>query len=359
MNKILSRFIFIITIVFSIGFTACNNSKSHTVTFMNGSTIFDTQKIDNGKTAVKLETDPVKTDYTFDNWYESIKSDGTGNGLAFKFTTTITKDITLYAAFTLDESPVDTAVTVVELMCFYQNTSRTINVGDKFSASGPFDYIWEVAVLEEYSGFEISNRYNFLDITTLTTNSNEKEESICYEYSNESNNLYYFYEVYESGFIYFEVADTGDNWDAGFTVTYQRFGQTTVIISKENSGLNEYYIIDNNGNRKTYQFVDYIELGAGFVVSEANCYNGALLISRGDEVLKDDYIALVFNGAGLKTTIYVRAGEEFILPKGNNENASYIYTISGVAFTDNKISQEMFDNYKANGYITIIVSEAE
>ena len=69
-------------------------ATEHTVTFMNGETVFATIKIADGACAAKPSPDPTKTDYLFQHWSKSE------NGEAFDFSAPITEDLTLYAVWT-------------------------------------------------------------------------------------------------------------------------------------------------------------------------------------------------------------------------------------------------------------------
>ena len=81
-----------------------------TFNFDNGSEV-KTEKVENGKTISKPETDPTKDGYVFADWYTKDES---GNWAAkpFDFNTPITDNITLYAQW--EEVPVDTYVVTVE-----------------------------------------------------------------------------------------------------------------------------------------------------------------------------------------------------------------------------------------------------
>lgn len=68
-------------------------ATEHTVTFMNGETVFATSKIADGACAAKPSPDPTKTDYLFQHWSK------TENGAAFDFSVPITEDLTLYAVW--------------------------------------------------------------------------------------------------------------------------------------------------------------------------------------------------------------------------------------------------------------------
>ncbi len=81
-----------------------NNSTgtSYTVTFMlndGTQTVYDTQTVTSGNTASVPATNPTRTDYSFNGWYED--SAGT---TAFNFSTPITANKTLYAKWTTQSS---------------------------------------------------------------------------------------------------------------------------------------------------------------------------------------------------------------------------------------------------------------
>lgn len=70
---------------------ACNKNKTYTVTFKDGESVFTTQKVKSGMTAIE-PTAPTKEDHTFDGWYLGEEK--------FSFDTKITGDITLNAKWT-------------------------------------------------------------------------------------------------------------------------------------------------------------------------------------------------------------------------------------------------------------------
>ncbi len=67
---------------------------THTVTFMNGTDIYDTQTVKEGKTATE-PTAPIKTGFDFKGWFK----DNEVFEEKFDFKTPITQDVTLYAYF--------------------------------------------------------------------------------------------------------------------------------------------------------------------------------------------------------------------------------------------------------------------
>ncbi|MBQ6781650.1 MAG: InlB B-repeat-containing protein [Treponema sp.] len=58
------------------------------------------QQIEDGKTATRPATDPTKTGYDFKDWFTSADGGTTLSDVAFDFSTPITEDIVLYAAWT-------------------------------------------------------------------------------------------------------------------------------------------------------------------------------------------------------------------------------------------------------------------
>lgn len=69
----------------------------HTVTFMNGLTVFATTELESGSTISKPQTDPVREGYTFVGWYL--------DGEMFDFGTAVTDDLTLVAGFKKNDEP--------------------------------------------------------------------------------------------------------------------------------------------------------------------------------------------------------------------------------------------------------------
>ncbi len=69
----------------------------HTVTFMNGITVFATTEVESGSTISKPQTDPVREGYTFVGWYL--------DGEMFDFGTAVTDDLTLVAGFKKNDEP--------------------------------------------------------------------------------------------------------------------------------------------------------------------------------------------------------------------------------------------------------------
>ncbi|MDE6505235.1 MAG: InlB B-repeat-containing protein [Clostridia bacterium] len=75
---------------------ACNGEqeeKEYTVTFYDGNTVLDTQKVKEGEKATKWT--PVKTDYTFDDWYATPNF-----AHLFDFDAPVTEDKSAFAKFT-------------------------------------------------------------------------------------------------------------------------------------------------------------------------------------------------------------------------------------------------------------------
>ena len=81
------------------GLAACVGEKKpqeptkHTVTFEGvWGGVFDPQIVEDGKSAVKPQTEPVRTGWTFDGWYLG--------DVEYTFTETVTSDVTLVAKYT-------------------------------------------------------------------------------------------------------------------------------------------------------------------------------------------------------------------------------------------------------------------
>lgn len=68
-----------------------------TITFMTGSTVYDTKTVDYN-TTVSKPTNPSKTGYTFDDWYTTSSLT-----TKFNFSTKITMDTTVYAKFNINK----------------------------------------------------------------------------------------------------------------------------------------------------------------------------------------------------------------------------------------------------------------
>ena len=77
-----------------------------TFDFDNGSEV-KTEKVENGNTIFKLETDPTKEGYVFDGWYTDVALTQ-----KYDFSKPVIDDMTLYAKW--EEVPVDTYVVTVE-----------------------------------------------------------------------------------------------------------------------------------------------------------------------------------------------------------------------------------------------------
>ena len=96
MKKTFLKAILALAASFAFVFTSCSVDSSHdsppnthTVKFMNGDVVYETQTVEDGETATKPETDPTKEGFTFLDWYK--------DGEAFDFFTPIKEDITLTA----------------------------------------------------------------------------------------------------------------------------------------------------------------------------------------------------------------------------------------------------------------------
>ena len=83
--------------------------RVYTVTFHNGSQVYDTQKVVYNGLATEPADDPSMDRYTFDGWFTAP----TG-GSAFDFSTPVTGDLDLYAQFTEVVTPVYYEVTITQ-----------------------------------------------------------------------------------------------------------------------------------------------------------------------------------------------------------------------------------------------------
>ena len=75
--------------------------NTYTITFMNGSVEYDTKKVSHGGT-VTSPAEPSKLGHGFAGWFTLADDGETLSETAFDFTTQITKDITLYAKWTIN-----------------------------------------------------------------------------------------------------------------------------------------------------------------------------------------------------------------------------------------------------------------
>ena len=112
MKKLTKYALLLAAMVMGFAFTSCQQDSGddttyYTVSFnSNGGTEVKSQSIESGKKATK-PADPTKAateaeTYAFDNWYTSEDEGTTLSDTAFDFNTPITKDITLYAKWTVN-----------------------------------------------------------------------------------------------------------------------------------------------------------------------------------------------------------------------------------------------------------------
>jgi len=159
------------------GWGNSSTGTSYTVTFMMNDgtqTVYDTQTVTSGNTASAPATNPTRTDYSFNGWYED--SAGT---TAFNFSTPITANKTLYAKWTAQSSGSSGTITL--------GSYGDINASDKYkgiigfvstSSSKPYaacgsitptayngSPIWEMAV--EYGSMEFATEADPIVFGTL------------------------------------------------------------------------------------------------------------------------------------------------------------------------------------------------
>lgn len=90
-------------------------TPSYTVTFMNGSSVYQTATVEEGEFVTEPTEDPTKEGYTFVGWYK--------DGVAFDFTTEITSNTTLTAEWKAEEVTPSYTVTFMNGSSVYQTVT--------------------------------------------------------------------------------------------------------------------------------------------------------------------------------------------------------------------------------------------
>ena len=139
----------------SITLYAVYEINEYSVNFIDQGNVYgDTQKVKYNNVAVKPETDPIKEGYTFKYW--SLEE----NGVAYDFNTKITKDITLYSVYSVNNykvSFVDNGTKYIEDETIEYNKTAIKPETDPSKVGHTFKY-WSV----EKGGEE----YNFNTLVT-------------------------------------------------------------------------------------------------------------------------------------------------------------------------------------------------
>lgn len=332
MKKKLMLLVLSLVLILSAGLTACNKDPvTYTVTFMNGTTVFETKTAESGKTITKPSPDPAKQNYAFAGWYEELNVDGTGSGTAFVFTSAITKNLTLYAAFIKDEAPAKKG----EVTAFINGMPQFFDSGDTLSPAAYgmeyYDYTdFNVAVLEEDTvGFTIPEAYAYRDITQ--SGGFDGGADIFYTaYSDfdEEADIQLYCKVY-NGYTYLTVWDA--DWSNGIDVSYYVYGDITTIEYTDNvDEENNRFIIANKDTTRVYTVKEWTGLDDGVTVDEAfleSYGNNGVVIIEGDRILKDGYLEVCVSDGEAEAYILASAGKTYTLPSpyGENPLTEYLY----------------------------------
>lgn len=351
-----------ITIIFlfllSLGFSACDkkndnsstNPIKYTIIFMNGSSVFDTKEVESGNTVSKPNTNPVKNDYDFDDWFENLNPDGTGNGLAFNFTTKITKNLTLHAAFK-------------ESLSFTAFVNVNANIYPFVAQSGlftPTGYGMETYNYNNYQAtlfkesdapYTLPSNLAYLDVSKQSGNTCEKHYYFDrYLYVNAE--VEYIMDVYKDGYTHLQIIDNSENWKNIEHYTFK--GKSFAEVYDDGD---TYYFV--NGESKAYILDDFVDLGDSITVNkefiDEYCVNGVMVITTSTQ-LKPDYLG-VYLRSDFNDQINVKVSDTIDLSIYDKVGFNASYTYEKLIQAEIVLHSELFNKVHFNAYKAVMSDE--
>ena len=236
--------------------------NEYSVNFIDQGNVYgDTQKVKYNNVAVKPETDPVKEGYTFKYW--SLEE----NGVAYDFNTKITKDITLYSVYSVNNYKVS----------FVDN-------GTKYIEDETIEYN-KVAVKPEIDPSKVGHTFKYWSL---------EENGTAYDFNTKITKDITLYSVYSVNSYKVSFINEGTKYIEDETIEYNKTAIKPEINPSKVGHTFKYWSLEENGI--AYDFSTKITKDTTlYSVYEANEYTVKFM--DGDNLFKQEQVKY-----GLKAT---------------------------------------------------------
>ena len=239
----------------SITLYAVYNINEYNVNFIDEGNVYgDTQKVKYNNVAVKPETDPTKEGYTFKYW--SLEE----NGTAYDFNTKITKDITLYSVYSVNNYKVS----------FVDN-------GTKYIEDETIEYN-KVAVKPETDPIKEGYTFKYWSL---------EENGTAYDFNTKITKDITLYSVYSVNNYKVSFIDNGTKYIEDETIEYNKVAIKPETDPSKEGHTFKYWSLEENGT--AYDFSTKITKDTTlYSVYEANEYTVKFM--DGDNLFKQEQV---------------------------------------------------------------------
>ena len=246
----------------SITLYAVYNINEYNVNFIDEGNVYgDTQKVKYNNVAVKPETDPTKEGYTFKYW--SLEE----NGVAYDFNTKITKDITLYSVYSVNNYKVS----------FVDN-------GTKYIEDETIEYN-KAAIKPEIDPTKEGHTFKYWSL---------EENGTAYDFNTKITKDITLYSVYSVNNYKVSFIDNGTKYVEDETIEYNKVAVKPETNPSKVGHTFKYWSLEENGI--AYDFSTKITKDTTlYSVYEANEYTVKFM--NGDNLFKQEQVKY-----GLKAT---------------------------------------------------------
>ena len=246
----------------SITLYAVYEINEYSVNFIDQGNVYgDTQKVKYNNVAVKPETDPIKEGYTFKYW--SLEE----NGVAYDFNTKITKNITLYSVYSVNNYKVS----------FVDN-------GTKYVEDETIEYN-KVAVKPETDPSKVGHTFKYWSL---------EENGTAYDFNTKITKDITLYSVYSVNNYKVSFVDNGTKYIEDETIEYNKVAIKPETDPSKVGHTFKYWSLGENGT--AYDFSTKITKDTTlYSVYEANEYTVKFM--NGDNLFKQEQVKY-----GLKAT---------------------------------------------------------
>ena len=246
----------------SITLYAVYEINEYSVNFIDQGNVYgDTQKVKYNNVAVKPETDPIKEGYTFKYW--SLEE----NGVAYDFNTKITKDITLYSVYSVNNYKVS----------FIDN-------GTKYIEDETIEYN-KTAIKPETDPSKVGHTFKYWSL---------EENGTAYDFNTKITKDVTLYSVYSVNNYKVSFVDNGTKYIEDETIEYNKTAIKPETDPSKVGHTFKYWSLEENGI--AYDFNTKITKDTTlYSVYEANEYTVKFM--NGDNLFKQEQVKY-----GLKAT---------------------------------------------------------
>lgn len=162
----------------ALGFAACTQTETYTLTLMDGDSVYFTESAAEG-TAIEYPADPTRENYTFNGWY--LTADGTGTRQELP-TEMPAEDRTYYAGWTAQEEEPVTPTASYTIEIYLQNLTQDGYEEDEEATRTGTAEVGSNVTVPEISGFILN--------TEMSTSVTNGQVAIS---SNAANNVFAVY----------------------------------------------------------------------------------------------------------------------------------------------------------------------